>query len=232
LTLDLNKRRLRDEQSGREYVVRAVRRASTTYSDRFTIVFHEALAELARRPMAAVTSRLWAHLLTRLDFNAWRRLPQRLVARELGVGQAAVSKGLAQLMWAGWVERRSKSGMLVYRLDADRGWRGSAAGWHAHQDRRRRERASGLDPGEAGGEDGTAAGAPGHGGRAALSGRPRSAGAGGAIEERIALNVVEVDELRLWLRGQREAAIAGVELTDLQRRLLRRYRDVPSAEGK
>lgn len=155
LDLDFDRKRVREVGTDREWQIKRLRRSTQIYSDRFTILFHRGLGALSRARLSPCAWRVLMALLERLDFREWRQLPQGELSVDLAIGVPAVSKSVRRLVALGIVERETRKGVVVLRLNADVGWRGSASGWHAHQDRRRRAGGAGPGggPGEAGGGD-------------------------------------------------------------------------------
>ena len=123
------------------YLVKRQRGARGVYTDRFTLIFEQALKGLAEQRWPSTTWRVLMVAIAQLDFTSWRELRQAELARELGVRQPAVSKAFKHLVEAGWIERQGVRGGTRWRLSADKAWRGRAGAWHAHQRARHGRRA-------------------------------------------------------------------------------------------
>ena len=206
------------------------------YSDRFSILFDQGLGRLAQASFSPATWRVLVHLIRALDFREWRHLPQASISAELGIGQAAASKALTSLTKEGLVERQRVRGVVVLRLSADFGWRGSAPAWHAHQQRRRAGRLAGEGGSPPETRPDAEPGAPES--EASTEGRPGPAGApgGGAgvhpsVVQRVLKGLpVDVTDLTRVINEFRRQAAAGMPITDLQRAVLRRHHDLPADE--
>ena len=209
--LDLDRRRLKDRGSGAEWSLRRVRRETTMYRDRFSILFHEGIGALASKRWSPCTWRCLMYLLKHLDFREWRHLPQAEIAADLAIGQAVVSKSVKLLIGDGLVERDVVRGKVVLRMSAVWGWRGSAKAWHAFMGQRAKE--------------------------ARMMGSPVN-GDGISADDFQELNLtttallqgrpVDAQHLKRWLSFHREHAAMGRELSEQVRALLRKYADVPA----
>ena len=96
------------------------------------MIFDENVAKLAVS-LGGNAARVFLSLPSRLDFRAWKRLPQNELAESLGVTQGAVSKALRELERHCVVERRGKGALIEWRLCRSVGYRGRAEHFHADE---------------------------------------------------------------------------------------------------
>jgi len=101
---------------------------------------------LRRRIRSLSTIHVLDALPDHLSWTEWRRLQQADVAGELGIGQASVSRAMAELLDLGLVERRGRHACIEWRLALSAGWRGGPAAYHAARRERGLPQIGGLPP--------------------------------------------------------------------------------------
>lgn len=95
------------------------------------------LGEIAKdREMGTESWRVFALLLSRIDFENWIDISQAEMGRELGMAQQSVSRAMLNLERKGLVEKAKISigKRNVYRLAPEVAWRGSTKNYKAMQD--------------------------------------------------------------------------------------------------
>lgn len=107
-----------------------------SFGRRFVVLFEDTLRRLASSLTNATTWRVLARLPDHLEWEAWRRLPQRMLAQELRMSVGAVSEAMNQLVELGVVERRGRGPVTEWRLTTELGWRGNVESFHAERRRR------------------------------------------------------------------------------------------------
>jgi len=109
------------------------RRAAASYGRPFVTLFSIDAAELLKHVRDPTALRLWTMLPTMLNADDWRRLDQRVLAKDLAVSQPSVSRGLGVLMQAGVIEREGKGPGVRYRMSPRVMWRGTVGAYHAQE---------------------------------------------------------------------------------------------------
>ena len=103
----------------------------------FDVHFHDALKHLAKEIKTASAWKLFAILPVHLDYHEFRRLDQTKIASELGTTGASVSRGMAELLKLGVVEKQGKGPVIAWKLTPDYGWRGDVESYEAAASRRK-----------------------------------------------------------------------------------------------
>lgn len=92
-------------------------------------VAQDPMLELARSDMGVEAWRVFAHLVSVLDFENWINLNQSAAAREMGMKQPGYARGVRKLIEVGVVLPGPKVGRnATFRLNPQFGWKGSAKG--------------------------------------------------------------------------------------------------------
>jgi hypothetical protein len=115
---------------GAKHVVTQERHPARSYGAKFVIVFTAAMAEASQRIKSVVTLRLLLVLPEHLNFTDFRQVRNVSLAERLKTDAGSISRGFAELLAIGVVEREGKGPRTAWRLSSDWGWNGTADQWH------------------------------------------------------------------------------------------------------
>ena len=112
------------------------------------LLFTDAMEEASTRVRSLITVKLLLLLPRHLEFVHFKQLRTVEIADKLSTHQGNVSRGMAELLELGIVEKEGRGPRTAWRLSSDWGWQGTADQYHAFRGGRRK----GVKP----------PGAPGH----------------------------------------------------------------------
>ena len=118
-------------EDGAKHRVTQERHPARSYGAKFVILFTAAMAEASQRIKSVVTLRLLLVLPEHLNFTDFRQVRNVALAEKLNTDAGSISRGFAELLAIGVVEREGKGPRTAWRLSSDWGWNGTADQWHA-----------------------------------------------------------------------------------------------------
>ncbi len=129
------------DEAGTRYPVREARPPGRSYGRGFTILFDDARREVLQQLNTVSAFKVFLALPDHLSFTEFRPLNRNILAAELGIDGASVSRAMTDLLNRKIVERKGRGPVTQWKLSFEVLWRGNAAAYHAaareHEARRK-----------------------------------------------------------------------------------------------
>ena len=94
---------------------------------RYLVMFQDGLAHIASLDLTGEQMRVWAYMVSKLDFDNYILLRQVDIAKHTGIRQPHVARAVKALVEHKVIIQGPKSGTAnTYRLAPDFGWKGQA----------------------------------------------------------------------------------------------------------
>ena len=103
---------------------RRIRKAIRAFYGDKIMIFQEMLKK-AVKELKNDELKVFNYFLSVMDFENWINIPQKEIAKDLGIHRVNVSKAIKGLREKGYIQVIKKSGENYYRINANIAWKGS-----------------------------------------------------------------------------------------------------------